>query len=69
MCAIILRAIKQALTECASVLQISHFAEAYRLRYDCVPALNPFLSDNYLAVSAPRSVPSQTPAKKRRRGL
>lgn len=70
MCAIIFRGIKQALTEGAPVLQISHFAEAHRLRYDCVPALNPFLSDNYLAIgkaSAPRSAPGQTPARKRRR--
>lgn len=46
MCGFIVQTIKLAREEGATVLQVRHFAEAYRRHYDCVPALNPFLSDD-----------------------
>ncbi len=47
MCAVNLRGIKRAIQGESSNVDIGHFAEAHRSRYDCVPARNPFVAANF----------------------
>lgn len=47
MCAYCCAGIKQAMLESSAELSIQHFEDAYRLRTDCVPALNPFVAADF----------------------
>lgn len=47
MCSYCCAGIKQAMLEGSQELGVQHFEDAYRLRTDCVPALNPFVAEDF----------------------
>lgn len=47
MCAVCLRGVKRALIDNGIDIEIAHFEEAHRLRYDCVPGVNPFIAADF----------------------
>lgn len=47
MCALCLASLKRTMVGGQRNIEIDHFAEAYRRRSDCVPALNPFLAAQF----------------------
>lgn len=50
MCAYCRSAIKVAMVHQHDALGIEHFQELYRLNTDCLPALNPFIADDFLSI-------------------
>lgn len=51
---------EDALLGGADSLKLNHFAEAFRRKPSCVPALNIFLSADYLSIDAREALWSQS---------
>ncbi|WP_282092941.1 TniB family NTP-binding protein [Epibacterium ulvae] len=47
MCVVIQRAIKQVISENGQEITLQHFQDAHRLRYDCLPDQNPFVTEPF----------------------
>jgi len=52
--------IEEALIERATVLQCRHFATSFRRKSGCIPAFNPFLSDDFWAIDPRLILRNQT---------
>lgn len=51
---IILCGIEEALYSDDTILKRAHYAEAFRRRTGCIPAFNPFIADDFLAIDVRR---------------